>query len=423
MLRAYRVAAGLSQERVAEEARLSVETIGALERGLRQAPYRHTVRRIIAALRLSKTQASALEAAAETARRRTPKSNEDGAAGIDPLVGRTIDVENIARLLAANRLVTITGTAGVGKTRVADRVAPDVRGAFGPATFVDLANASTAFMVCDAIASALGNLSVVDHHDPETMARALAERSVLIVLDTCEHLIPDIATVVLALLRICPRVRMLVTSRQRLAISGEAVYRLPPLALPAAAVADIEEAQRYAAIELFVRRAVSAERTLSFTAGSAETLAAICRALDGIPLSIELAAARAGTLGLQTLAARLREGFELTNINRDVPPRHRSSQASIEWSYRLLTRNEQKAFTQLAVFAEPFTLDECERMCISGGLDEIGIPDILSGLVEKGLIEVDTTGTALQYRMFNTMRRFAARLSHSPPTGAPPLPS
>jgi non-specific serine/threonine protein kinase len=232
----------------------------------------------------------------------------------------------------------------------------------------------------------------------------------LIVLDTCEHLLPDIVAVVVALLRACPRVRVLATSRQRLAIGGETLYRLPPLALPETAVADIEEAQRYAAVELFVRRAVSAERTLSFTAGSAETLAAICRTLDGIPLSIELAAARAGTLGLQMLAARLRDGFELTNINRDVPPRHRSSQASIEWSYRLLTNDEQTAFTQLAVFSEPFTLDECERICVSGGLDEIGIPDILSGLVEKSFIEVDTTGAALQYRMLNTMRGFAARL-------------
>jgi predicted ATPase/transcriptional regulator with XRE-family HTH domain len=414
LLRQYRVAAGFSQEHVAEEARLSVASISALERGLRQAPYRHTVQRIVKALGLDAARANELEVAADIARRRRPlrpdTPNESGnlPAPTFPLVGRVADVANIARLVEPNRLVTINGTGGVGKTRVAIEVAADVGRALGPPVFVDLAAAVSGSTICNAIASAIEDPSTIEHLDAQALARRLGARRLLIVLDTCEHVLADVAKTVVAILRRCPRVAMLATSRERLGVSGEAVYRLAPLTVPAGRVADLREAHRYASLDLFIRRAMSAEHGVCFTDENAEAVAAICRVLDGIPLLIERAAARVGALGVQALAARLQEGLEPGNVSRDVPPRHQTSLSSIDWSYRLLTKDEKEIFTHLAVFPGAFTLAEVETVCAADGRDETAISDVLAALVEKNLVEVEATGTATYHRMLNMVRRFAS---------------
>jgi predicted ATPase len=205
-------------------------------------------------------------------------------------------------------------------------------------------------------------------------------------------------------------VSVLVTSRQRVGVSGEVVYKLRPLAIPVKAVASLTEAQTYASVDLFIRQAMASEHPVSFTNGNAVAVADICRVLDGLPLSIELAAARAGTLGLGPLAGRLREGLEPVNVNRDAPPRHRTSLASLNWSYRLLTSGEQRVFEQLSVFPGTFTLEEAEGECAGAGIDESSVSEALSSLVEKNLVEVDASGASTYHAMLNTVRRFASRM-------------
>ncbi len=425
LLRQYRVAAGFSQEHVAEEARLSVVSISALERGLRQAPYRHTVQRIVKALALDEAQATELEAAADAARRRpragsgAPKASGNLPAGTFPLVGRAADVTNVARLMEPNHLVTITGTGGVGKTRVAMDVAAELQHVLGPPAFVDLGtNESVSIVpaaIASAIASAIAERVVAEHYDAQALARWLGNRRLLIVLDTCEHALDDVASIAAAILRSCPRITLLATSRERIGVSGEVVYRLSPLSVPAVPVADLMDAHSYSALDLFIRRAASGALAASFTNAGAETIASICRELDGIPLLIELAAAKVGALGLQTLAVRLREGLEPITVNRGAPPRHQTPFASIAWSYQLLTSLEQEVLTQLSVFPGIFTLEDVEAACTAHGLDNTSISDVLSSLVGKNLIEVEAAGAATRHRMLKTIRRFAS-IQHTKPT-------
>jgi len=425
LLRRYRIAAGFSQERVAEDARLSVVSISALERGLRRAPYRHTVERIVAALGLNEEQAKELEAAAAaarggglSARSGVPKAREIGLPKTTSFVGRAMDLAHIARLVTSARLVTIAGAGGVGKTRLAFEAAAEVRDAAGPPLFVDLETAASGPMVCAAIASAVAN-ALVEPLEPEALARLFGAKRLMLVLDTCEHVLPEVAQAVVAILRSCPGVSVLATSRQRVGVSGEVVYKLRPLPIPPEAVTSLREAQTYASVDLFIRRAMASEHPISFTNGNAEAVAGICRVLDGIPLLIEVAAARAGTLGLGPLAGRLREGLEPVNVNRDAPPRHRTSLASLTWSYRLLTSGERRVFELLSAFPGTFTLHEAEGVCAAAGLDESSVSEALSSLVEKNLVEVGATGGSTYHSMLNTVRRFASRRRLDSVTNAP----
>ena len=313
LLRQYRTAAGFSQEHLAGEARISAESVGALERGTRRAPDRDTVALLASALGLGDRERAYLEAAAKRARARAFRGNgfapEQAANRVLPLqptslVGRTQDLAAVSALLEQSRLVTIAGSGGVGKTRAALAVASSLPTArFGNIRFVDLAPLTDGAFVGRAIASSL-SASLGDAATTlDNLVASLRSSRVLFVLDNCEHLIGDVALVVSTIVRSCEYVSFLATSRERLAIDGEAVYRLPSLEAPAQFPTTIERARNYPALDLFIQRATALDRTIAFTDSAAEGIGEICRRLDGIPLAIELAAARVSTLGIDALGS------------------------------------------------------------------------------------------------------------------------
>ncbi len=410
LLKEYRLAAGLSQEELAERARLSVETISALERGRRQKPYRDTIARLGNALKLSVIARADLEGAASPAR------GSSVAAAAHPelplpatsLIGRESDIAGIAALLEENRLVTVTGSGGVGKTRVALEVARLSTRRWEDVRFVDLSVLSDRAFVAGAIVStASGDAG----SSTNGVAAALRSSHVLLVLDNCEHLIAHVARLVATILGGCPDVSFLCTSRERLAVSGEAVYRLPSLEVPPPSAMTLQQARDYPGIELFMQRATASDRAVAFSDASVEAIAEICRRLDGMPLAIELAAARVATLGLEPLRVRLREGLALTGGPRDLPARQQTMNATITWSYDLLSDPERLLLQRSSIFAGGFTLAAAESVCATDGIEAREVAELLSSLVDKSLVNVTLSEYATRYTLLDSVRSFAfARL-------------
>ncbi len=417
MLRRYRTAAGFSQEHLAGLARISVESVGALERGTRRAPYRDTVAHLADALKLDEDGRLALEAAANAGRARSKRSavGTDGPAPNPHLplhttsfIGRSDDIEAITALLAESRLVTITGSGGVGKTRTAIEVAAripesrrrDIR-------FVDLSRLSDGALVAGAVAAALGLPGDSAANVPD-LVRLLRSSQLLLVLDNCEHLISDVALFVSGALQSCPGVTFLAASRERLALSGEVVYRLPSLELPLGMQLTLVQARAYPAIELFVQRATAIHRSAAFDDATVPGLIDICRRLDGIPLAIELAAARVATLGVDALGVRLREGLALSNPALNLPARQQTMQATICWSYDLLNDAEQLVLQRLSVFVGGFTLAAAESVCEAGGIATIDVADLLSSLVDKSLLNATHSENYVRFGLLDSVQSFAA---------------
>jgi predicted ATPase/DNA-binding XRE family transcriptional regulator len=384
LLRDHRRRAGYSQEALAERAGLSAGAIAALEQGLRRAPYRDTVDALVKALNLAGSAFTEFEESAAAARRRNRVAREDHQSGAIPVrltsfLGRETEIAELAVLLRGHRLVTITGSGGVGKTRIATEVATHVvDGGSGDASFVDLAPIGRGEHVAGTIAAVLGD-----------------SRECLLILDNCEHVIEDAAASALAILRACPGVTILATSRERLAIEGEYVYRLSPL--------SAEQA-----LELFEERAHASDTRAVFTPEEREKSAQICRHVEGIPLAIELAATRVPALGLDVLGARLRDYVTIRG-GRDLPERQQTINATISWSYDLLRSAEQMLLRRLSIFRGTFTLDAAETVCSIGELAFDQIAAHLSQLVDKSLVEVQTAnGAARGYRLLDSVRAFSA---------------
>jgi transcriptional regulator with XRE-family HTH domain len=301
LLRDYRVRAGYSQKFLAEKARVGLETIGALERGFRRAPYPDTLALLVEALELSRDEREALKLAASEARAETVRHERETNARRDnlplqltPLVGREKDVRALLELIAKRRLVTIVGTGGVGKTRTVLEVAARHAQRTGDEVWlVDLAALDQSDSVPDEIASVAGGAP-------------LASRKMLLIIDNCERLISHVATTASMILQTCPDVNVLVASSELLDVAGETPFRLQPLSLPNRLPASIEEARRYSALELFIRRAES-ESDFVLGVDNLQKTAEICLRLDGIPRAIELAAARLAALGLRDLHSHLEE--------------------------------------------------------------------------------------------------------------------
>ena len=358
---------------------------------------------------------------------------------ITSFVGREAEVAELTRLLAAPagaagreapRLVTLTGSGGCGKTRLALEVARDLVGrpAYADGVWlVELGSLADPGLLGQAVAAALGVREAAGQAVLDTLARALAERRLLLVLDNCEHLLDACAGLADALLRACPGVRILATSRQALGMPGEVTYRVPSLALPestpATAVEESAELERlagYAAVRLFVERASFGQPGFALSAQNVAAVVQICRRLDGIPLAIELAAARLLALSSAQLATRLDDRFRLlTSGNRAAPERHQTLRAVVDWSYGLLTPAERALFARLAVFAGGFTLDAAEAVCAGDDLDPADVLDLLSQLVEKSLAEAseDAAGQ-VRYRLPETLREYARERLDADPAAA-----
>ncbi len=314
-------------------------------------------------------------------------------------------------LLADRRLLTLTGPGGSGKTRLALAVAGDVADGFEDGVWwVALAPLSDPELVPQAVASVLGVREQPGRSMAETLTDHLASRDMLLVLDNCEHLIAACEKLASVLLYACPSLRILATSREALGVAGETVLLVPPLSLPDVGRAPApKELERYEAIHLFVDRAKSAAPTFELNERNAQAVALLCRNLDGIPLAIELAAARTRVLSVAQISSRLAENFQLLkSASRTADPRQQTLGATLEWSHELLDEAERAVFRRLSVFAGGFTLGAAERVCAGGGIEEDDVLDLLTRLIDKSLVSVaEHSGTVARYRLLETVRQYA----------------
>jgi predicted ATPase/DNA-binding winged helix-turn-helix (wHTH) protein len=342
-----------------------------------------------------------------------PASSVGSAPVIDDLYGRDHDIVCVADLVKRHKLVTVVGPAGIGKTRLAHAVVERVRDEFAEhARIIELAPMGDAALVSVSIAACLG-IPVRDQTSARRLiVQALADQQMLLVLDNCEHLLDEVDHLVAALRTGAPGVHILATSQEVLRHADEHRYRLEPLAVPEEAT--VAAARRAGAVELFMARAQAVDPRMLLTETNVGAVVEICRRLDGIPLALELAAARLPLLGLDGVRARLNQRFLLlTAGSRVALRRHQTLRAALEWSCGLLADDEQAVFAKLGVFAGSFSLEAAQRLAAGDGRDEWSVLDHLSALVDKSLVVVES-GEPPRYRMLETTRAFALeRLAQS----------
>jgi non-specific serine/threonine protein kinase len=326
-------------------------------------------------------------------------------------IGRDREISEIRRLLPTNRLVTLTGTGGVGKTRLALEIASAVAASYPHGVWmVELAALTDPSLVPQAVASVLGVREEPGRPLPASLTGYLRDRNALLVLDNCERLVVACAGLADRLLQECPGVRILATSRECLGIGGETVWQVPPLALPDLRQLPAAEAIcEYEAVRLFIERAQAVLPTFTVTAELTPTLLRVCRHLDGLPLAIELAAARVKLLTPEQIEARLSDRFRLlTAGSRTAPRRSQTLRGTLDWSYDLLSGPEQELFTRLAVFAGVWTLEAAEAVCAGGDLAQDDVLELLGRLVDKSLVVAETSRRGgAGYRLLETVRHYA----------------
>ncbi len=429
LLRQHRLAAGLTQESLAERAGLSVHGIQKLERGATH-PYLDTAQRLIVALQLGGIDEVLFKTAARPAPRRREPHQSASASASEParhnlplsttsFVAHAGQIERVTERLRDSRLLTITGSGGCGKTRLALEVARDLVSEFADGVWlIELAPLADASLVSQTIATALGIRDVPGRPAADLLTEYLRSRHALLVLDTCEHLIDTCAQVADTLLRSCAHVQLLATSRELLGVAGEATWRVTSLSVvdpegladsggDAAAKVMASEAGR-----LFVDRAQLVVPSFAITAHKAASVAQVCRRLDGIPLAIELAAACASMLSVDQIAARLDRRFRLLiGGNRTAVRRQQTLQATIDWSYQLLSEEERSLFRRLAVFADGWSLEAAEALGADAQQPAEDVLELLSRLVAKSMVVVDEPrddeSGVNRYRFGETIRQFA----------------
>jgi non-specific serine/threonine protein kinase len=348
-------------------------------------------------------------------------------------VGRDVEIAEVTERLVHYRLVTLTGAGGCGKTRLALRVAADLREQFEHGVWrVELAPLADPALVPQAVGAALGLPEVPGCAFTDTLTETLRHRQLLLVLDNCEHLVTACASLVEALLQSCPSLRILATSREPLRIGGEAPYRVPSLSLPVpveslelrvessgnvkgSALSDLSTLNsqlstvaRSEAVRLFVERATTVSPDFRLTLENAGAVAQICRCLEGMPLAIELAAARVKALPAKELHERLKDMFRLlTRGSRTALPRHQTLRATMDWSYDLLSPAEQGLFRRLSAFAGGFPLEAAEAVCGGDGVEDVEVLDLLTSLVEKSLVLYEAQESEGRYRLLEPVRQYA----------------
>ena len=326
-------------------------------------------------------------------------------------MGRERETEEVKSELATTRLLTLTGVGGSGKTRLAIEVARDLVAAYSDgAWLVELAPLTEEALVPEAVAEALG----VPERPAEPLADALSEafrdRQLLLILDNCEHLLGASARLVDKLLDSCPRVRILATSREGLGVEGEGRWPVPPLSVPEPQGApSSEELEAYESVRLFLERARGRDPSFSLSPQSAVAVAGVCRRLEGIPLAIELAAARVGTLSVEQISERLEGSLELlTHGGRTAVPKQQTLRGALDWSHDLLAEPERKVFRRLSVFAGRWNLEASEAVVSGEGVAQSEVVDLLSELVEKSLVVAkETVRGGMRYRLLEPVRQYA----------------
>ena len=420
-LRRLREQRALTQEELAEAAGLTARAIGALERGERQSPYPHTVRALAAALGLSPTEQQTLLRLA----RRGETSAKSSAATSSPLLltdttsllGRESELIAITRLLgqAHVRILTLTGPGGVGKTRLALQAVSETGSNFAVVAVAPLASLASPELVPQAIGTALGLPDIGQAEAIDRIAAAMRDESTLLLLDNFEHL-EQAAPWVADLATRCERLKLLVTSRAPLGIRCEQEFPVPPLAVPAKEIENAGDLLSFPSIQLFVDRARAISPALDPVELDLTSVAEICRRLDGLPLAIELAAARTRILSPRVLLTRLTNHLDLlTGGPCDLPARQRTLRSAIGWSHDLLTSNEQRAFRHLAIFAGGFTIEAAEAVLVipeasANGGDHAAatVVELLESLTRQSLLVADRDGEdGLRFRMLVTVHEFA----------------
>ena len=327
---------------------------------------------------------------------------------LTPFIGRERELGELRPLVTTERLLTLTGAGGAGKSRLALRLAEERVDDFPHGVwFVELAPLSDPDLIANTIASTIGMRHEAGQGTVDALIEFLRPRTTLLVLDNCEHLIAASAALVTQILRACPRVRVLATSREALGIGGERAWRVPSLALPnLKSAASSDEDVMTDAVRFFLDRGRAIAPQFVLQPQSLATVARICHRLDGIPLAIELAAARLKVLSVEQIGARLDDRFQLlTGGSRAALPRQQTLRATIDWSYGLLSDAERTLLRQLSVFAGGFTLEAAEQVC--GDTSEISAIELLSHLVDKSLVSVDEEGPERRYHLLETVRQYA----------------
>jgi len=326
-------------------------------------------------------------------------------------VGRVAELAELRALVSGgSRLVTIAGPGGIGKSRLALQLAADaLDGTRDGVWLVELAAVTEPELVTRTAAAALGVRDAPGRPMRDTLIDAVGDRDLLIILDNAEQVLGAVAELADAVIRSCPRVCVLVTSREPLGISGEHVFRVPGLAVPPADLAAPDRLAAFESVQLFAEHAALQRRGFTVDDASAAAVAAICVRLDGIPLALELAAARLGSLSVSEINARLDQRFRLlTTGNRTALPRHRTLRALIDWSYDLLGPEERSVFDRLSVFAGSWTLDAAEAVASGGDVAEWQVLDLLASLVGKSLVQAEVIHGSTRYRLLETVRHYAA---------------
>jgi predicted ATPase/DNA-binding CsgD family transcriptional regulator len=325
-------------------------------------------------------------------------------------IGREQDLSEISRLIGTIRLVTLTGAGGCGKTRLALHTASALSEEFSDGVWlVDLVMLREPSLVPQLVAHTLGIHEVLNQSLLDSLLRFVQSKHMLVILDNCEHLSDACAALAQSLLSHAPRLHILTTSREPLAVEGETTYYVTPLTVPPDELL-VEEGMHYDAVKLFVERTRAALRGFALTAENAAVVSQICRRLDGIPLAIELASARVRILSLDQIAARLGDRFSLLVSDKrgGQVPHHQTLRATMDWSYALLTPAEQTLLRRLAVFGAGFSLDMVESICSDQSLDQSQILSLLSSLIDKSLVVAETlTRAQAHYRLLETVREYA----------------
>jgi predicted ATPase/DNA-binding CsgD family transcriptional regulator/Tfp pilus assembly protein PilF/DNA-binding XRE family transcriptional regulator len=421
LLRQHRLASGLTQEVLAARAGLSAHGIQKLEHGVTR-PYRATVQRLALALALSPADQVGFWAAGQPAPRRRhlrapvavapkPAGRHNLPTPLTSLIGRERELTDVRARLSGARLLTLTGVGGCGKTRLALEVARTVNDDYPDGVWlVELGPLVDAALVPHTVAAVLNMRETPGHSIADALATALRPRRLLLVLDNCEHVLDACAQLADRLLRGCPELRILATSREALGLTGEIAWRVPslpspdPLHLP-----PFAELEQNAAVRLFVERAVAVQPQYVLTERNAPMVAQVCQRLDGIPLALELAAARVDGLTVDQLAARLNQRFRLlTGGSRTALPRQQTLRAAVDWSYDLLSGTERLMLNRLSVFAGGWTLEAVEAVCTDDGVALQDVLVVLLQLVRKSLVVAEENGDgAARYRLLETLRQYA----------------
>jgi predicted ATPase/DNA-binding XRE family transcriptional regulator len=418
LLRQLRAEARLTQEELAEAAKLSPRSVSDLERGISRTARKETALLLADALGLAgpvrvvfvaAARGKAPAAEVQAARLGVPSpARHNLPAPLTSFVGREQDLARLEGLLGQARLVTLTGPGGAGKTRLALEFASGVLGRFPDgAWLVDLASLSDASLIAAAALSAVGAPGQPGRAAVDTLTDFLMRRRTLVVLDNCEHLVDGCAELAGRLLSACPDVKVLATTREAMNIPGEVLWKVRPLPIPDGDCA-LDGLQSSEAVVLFTDRTRAVEPDFDITTQNAGAVTQICRRLDGMPLAIELAASRMRSMAVQELSSRLDDRFHLlTGGTRTALPRQRTLEATITWSYDLLSEQERLLFDRLSVFSGGCTTDSARRVCSGGAVSEERVLELVGGLADRSMLAADKNGEPkTRYRMLETLRQF-----------------